>query len=231
MNYEIINKTCEIHGKFESKRKVVLGLAIDQSCPKCQEIEKEQRVKQEAEIRMQEKIARISIMVNNSGLPKKYRNFKGFEFKESQKMIKDFDFKHNLIIYGGVGTGKTMLASYLGLRAIYDKNLTVRYLYASDIAQIAKATWGTKKTEDEALAEFINCDILILDEIGRCEYSDYIFKVFDARYLENKITILLGNVNIKEIPNILGEAIASRLRENVKAISFGQEDLRVPSVF
>lgn len=231
MNYEIIKKTCEKHGEFESKRKIVLGLTVDQSCPKCQEVEKEIKAKEEQDYLHQQKIYNIAIRVKKACLPKKYRNFKNFEFKENQKKIKDFDFKSNLIIYGGVGTGKTMIASYLALKAIHKHNFTVRYLYASEVAQKVKATWGTKESEAEVLNDLINCDILILDEIGRAEYNEYLFKVLDGRYENEKITILAGNVQPQNIKSIFGDAIVSRLQENLLFANFGNIDLRAKGIF
>ena len=107
------------------------------------------------------------------------------------------------------------------------KGLNVRYLYANEIEKRVKSSWGTNLTEDDIIEQYIECDLLILDEIGRIQYNDYLFKVFDGRYMNQKPVILIGNIDVKEIPKILGDAIASRLRTNVQAICFGTEDLRI----
>lgn len=221
---------CEKHGEYIARITNVLGLEIIQACITCTEeerkLDKEKELKAKQQIRMQQ----IALKIENANLPKRYSTLKDFEFKASQRALKDYSYESNLILYGTTGSGKTMIASYLALKAIYNGK-TVRYLYASDIEKKAKEAWGTKFSEDDMLKPFVNCDILILDEIGRVQYNDYLFKVLDARYLEEKITFFLGNIDIKEIPKILGEAIASRLRENVQAISLGTEDYRTPAIF
>lgn len=222
--------SCEKHGEYIARITNVLGLEIVQACTICTLEERELDKEREAKAKQQFKMQRIALEIEKANLPKKYSTLKDFEFKASQEAIKDYKYNSNLILYGTTGSGKTMIASYLALKAIYNGK-TVRYLYASDIEKKAKESWGTKYNEDDMLAPYINCDILILDEIGRVQYNDYLFKVLDSRYLDEKITILLGNVNVKEIPKILGEAIASRLRENVQAISLGTEDYRTPAIF
>ena len=144
---------------------------------------------------------------------------------EAQKTI-NYNYDKNLVIVGGVGSGKTMYACWLGLEAI-NRHKTVRYILASDLERKIKDTWGSKLlSEREVTDEYINCDLLILDEIGRATYNDYIFKVIDGRYNNELPTILLGNIETSEIGKVLGEAIASRLRTNVKVLSFGTTDLR-----
>lgn len=224
-NLETREMNCETHGKYQAKVLHILGKAMVMPCPKCKEEEanlKQREEEHEAKIKEAE---RITIWINKSGIPPIYRNLESFNFRPEQQQLKDYDYKKNLVIYGGVGTGKTMVASHLGVKAIRN-GLRVRYLYANEIEKRVKSSWGTQLTEDDIIEQFIDCDLLILDEIGRVTYNDYLFKVFDGRYMNQKPTILIGNIDVKEIPNILGAAIASRLRTNVQAISFGTEDLR-----
>ena len=230
MGIETKQMTCKIHGSYTAKVINVLGTEIVMKCPKCKEIEDAKKQK-EAEFEAKKKEAeRIALWLDKSGLPPIYRNIENFEFKPAQMALKDYDFKKNLVLYGGVGTGKTMVASYIGVKAIRN-NLTVRYLYANEIEKRVKSSWGsTYVTEDDIIDQFVNCDLLVLDEIGRVVYNDYLFKVFDSRYMNHKPTVIIGNIDVKEIPNILGEAIASRLRTNVQAVCFGVGDMRA-SVF
>lgn len=218
--------TCPKHGNYTAKVIQCLGTEIVMKCPKCKEEEsKIKELEDEAEKERLNK-ERQAIWIAKSNIPALYRGLKEFIPLEAQrKAIIDYDFKKNLIIYGSVGTGKTLYASWLGLEAI-KKNLTVRYLYANEIEKKAKASWGTNLTEDDFLEQYITCDLLILDEIGRVQYNDYLFKVFDGRYMNGKPTIMLGNIEISDVPKILGDAIASRLRSNIKAICFGTDDLR-----
>lgn len=217
---------CYLHGDYEAKVISVLGTSITMECPKCKEDRVEaERIEEIARLKKVEQ-ERFLIWINKSNIPQIYRNMTDYKSLEAQPKY-EYDFKKNLVITGGVGTGKTMFVSWLAIQAIRNKS-TVRYMYASDLAQKVKASWGSRElTEDDVINEFINCDLLILDEIGRVEYNDYLFKVFDGRYNKSKPTVILGNIDAIEVPKILGEAIASRLRVNVKALSFGKEDKRL----
>ena len=216
---------CEKHGEYEAKTIKCLGLEITMSCPKCSEENSKAELEREEYERNRAEIARISLWTEKANIPTLYNGLTKFDPLEAQKTI-DYNYRQNLVIVGGVGTGKTMYASWIGLMAIH-KGLTVRYLYASDIATRVKDTWSSKVlSEKDVIDELINCDILILDEIGRVEYNDYLFKVIDGRYQKIRPTILLGNIEAKELPKILGDAISSRLRKNVKVLSFGDTDLR-----
>jgi len=218
-------ENCEKHGEYEARTMKCLGIEIKMSCPKCAE-EKAEEDRQREEIeRNRSEMERISLWTVKANIPMLYRGLTKFDALEAQKTI-DYNYNNNLLIVGGVGTGKTMYACWLGLMAIR-KGLTVRYVYANDVATKVKDTWSSKVFgERDVIDDLINCDLLILDEIGRVEYNNYLFSVFDGRYMNGKPTILLGNIEAKEIPNILGEAISSRLRSNIKVLSFGTTDLR-----
>ena len=223
---ELETFTCKTHGDFKGRAIMCLGLKIEPVCPMCQ---KESDDAEAREIAMREeydKNGRIIVWAERANIPEIYRNKNAITPHGSQSDALSYNFDKNLILVGSVGTGKTMIASHLGIKAIY-QHKTVRYLCASDIATRVKDTWGSKVlSEMEVIDDLINCDLLILDEIGRCEYNEWIFKVLDGRYMKQKPTILAGNIEAKELPNILGEAIASRLRTNVKVVSFGSLDQR-----
>lgn len=226
MSFEEKEMTCPKHGNYASKVIQCLGIEVAMRCPKCKKEEDAAREQEEVREKQRADIERQTIWINKSGIPIIYRGLKEFKPLATQtKAILDYDFKKNLIVYGSVGTGKTMYVCWLGLEAI-KKNLTVRYLYANEIEKKAKASWGTSLSEDDFLSQYIDCDLLILDEIGRVQYNDYLFKVFDGRYMNGKPIILLGNVELLDIPKILGDAISSRLRTNIKAICFGTVDQR-----
>lgn len=218
---------CSKHGAYQAKTICILGQDITMPCPECRKEEEKLRAQIEQRKAKQKEKERITYSIGKSGIPPIYRNLDNFKFRNSQKGLENYDYKTNLILYGGIGTGKTMAASYIGIKAI-KQGLTVRYLYANEIDKRIKSTWGTKMTEEEAMCPLLKCDVLILDEIGRVEYSDNLFKVFDSRYTNNKPIILLGNIDVKNIPSIFGDAIASRIRSSVQAVYFGAEDLRKP---
>lgn len=223
---EIKTFTCKKHGDFKARAIVCLGMEISPTCPLCQKELDDAEAREIAEREEYDKNGRISVWAERANIPKLYRRREQMIPNGNQVEALNYAFDRNLIIVGSVGTGKTMVASHLGMKAI-EQHKTVRYLYASDIATRVKDTWGSKViSEREVIDDLIACDLLILDEIGRCEYNEWIFKVLDGRYMEQRPTIFTGNIDVKELPKILGDAIASRLRTNVKVITFGETDQR-----
>lgn len=217
---------CEKHGEYQAKEINCCGLVIEPTCPLCAKEIEEKKSMEEASLNEYRQNSRISVWAERANIPKLYRTREPMSPIGNQADALNYAFDRNLILIGFVGTGKTKVASYLGMKAIEQEKI-VRYLYASDIATRVKDTWGSKTiSEKEVLDDLINCDLLILDEIGRCEYNEWIFKVLDGRYMEQKPTIIAGNIDAKELPKILGEAIASRLRTKVKVITLGETDQR-----
>lgn len=221
---EAKTRLCKIHGEYPLSVIKVLGTEIERGCPHCT---KEQREKERLEAIRAETHAnalKIENGLNIANIPPRYRNL---DFKpKSAQMRAIFEVDSNLLVTGGVGTGKTAYVSYLARKWI-EKGESVRYMLASELIGEIRESWGKQYTcETKVIRELSTCDWLILDEIGRCEYSDYLFRVIDGRYQNGKYTVVIGNIEASEIPRILGEAIASRLRENIKAVNFGKEDLR-----
>lgn len=222
------NGKCEKHGDFTGRCIEVLGRKIEIGCPKCNEEKREAEELEEKQEKERNEQARIAIGLSLSNIPLRYQSLLTFTPRENQK-IKAWDGKKNLSIIGGTGSGKTAYACHLGLKTIYNGD-TVRFSEQSEIIAKIKNAWG--KGSEQIVQDYIDCDLLIVDEIGRGGYDDYLFRIFNGRYNLSKPTIIIGNVTFKEIPNVLGEAIASRLRGlGVVGLNFGSLDHRESELF
>ena len=130
----------------------------------------------------------------------------------------------SIIITGGVGTGKTMLASAmlnrLGSRKSY------RIVKLIDLIRSLKETWSrdAQATEREVIQFYSNLDLLVIDEIGMQFGSDtekmFLFDIIDGRYEAMKPTVIISNLPImgtREKPacifDIIGERALDRLRD------------------
>lgn len=226
-----IIKNCKIHGDYEAKVTEVQGFKITQDCQACTREFKELEKLKELQLQKNMREMAVRKMIEKTELPKKYSNLQGYKPMNEMQNI-EFNFDKNLMILGGFGSGKTMFISHLGLKALGQKK-SVRYLKADDIREksIQAMNFKNSFTQDEFLKELINVDVLILDEIGRTEYNKYLFKVLDGRYENEKITILAGNVQPQNIKSIFGDAIVSRLQENLLFANFGNIDLRAKGIF
>lgn len=136
--------------------------------------------------------------------------------------VKD-GFKQNIIITGGVGTGKTHLA-YAVLNALctrwaassgteYYSSTQAVYAPIKSIIDEIKASWRTNERVD--LSIYTDAPLLIIDEVGVQYGSDSerteLFEVFDKRYNDELPTIAISNNNTEALKLILGQRIYDRL--------------------
>ena len=138
----------------------------------------------------------------------------------------------NLILIGGVGTGKTMLTSGLVCDLVVDgyKPAIRRVI---DIIRKMKNTWrkDSEITEDQLIDNLVALDLLIIDEIGVQFGSDtekmFIFDIIDGRYNKMKPTILISNLTMEGIKKCIGDRCVDRLREDGgKVIAFDFDSQR-----
>src|SRR5690606_30249600 len=126
----------------------------------------------EQEVRQREE-RKINLLMNQATLPKV--NGKPFEWKEIQigqgKSRDDLlngtfiDSQENLIFYGGVGTGKTYLATLIGLNAIQRFGRAVKfYTVAGLVNRLLDA--NEKGSLSRLFKQIEKVDLLILDELG-----------------------------------------------------------------
>ena len=118
---------------------------------------------------------------------------------------------------GGVGTGKTLLASAM-LDKLVDSN-KCEIIKLISIVRELKATWSkeSNETEEELIKYYSKLDLLIIDEVGSQFGSDteklFIFDIIDGRYQDMKPTILISNLDIEGVKDAVGERCVDRLRE------------------
>jgi DNA replication protein DnaC len=131
----------------------------------------------------------------------------------------------NVIFIGGVGIGKTHLASALGYAACLE-GLPVLFSTAIDVINTLSAAQaaGTMK---QALKKFTRPSLLILDELGFLPIdktgADLLFQVISLRY-EQGALVITSNRAFKDWPEIfnndstLTSAILDRLLHHAETI-------------
>jgi len=148
------------------------------------------------------------------------------------RYVESFPTDKSLIMVGGVGTGKTLLASAM-LEALVDE-YDCGIIKTIDLIRRLKSTWAkdSDESEEEAIKLFVGVDLLIIDEVGAQFGSDteklFIFDIIDGRYQDMKPTILISNLDISGIKDAIGERCVDRLREGGGSmIAFDWESSRV----
>jgi len=114
--------------------------------------------------------------------------------------IKD---KANVIFLGGVGLGKTHLATALGYAACL-KGHTVRFATAVDVINTLAAAQRTGRLK-LALDRYLKPAVLVLDELGYLPIdktgADLLFQILSHRY-EHGATVITSNRVYKHWPEI-----------------------------
>jgi len=141
-------------------------------------------------------------------------NFNGKKMSEVRDML----------IYGGVGTGKTHLVVAM-LNKLINANIYCRYTTEHNLLDLY-----FQKKYDEFNA-FKKVNILVIDELGKRELLDWqmiqLEELISYRYNEMLPTIFITNMTEKEFKSFVGDRVTSRLRENkVIRVMMDGEDLR-----
>jgi len=138
------------------------------------------------------------------------------------QFVKD---KANIIFLGGVGLGKTHLASALGYAACL-KGHSVFFTSAVDVINTLSAAQASGLLKRE-LKKYIKPSVLILDELGYLPIdkvgADLLFQVISLRY-EQGTMIITSNRAFKDWPEIfnndstLTSAILDRLLHHAETV-------------
>ncbi|TET88753.1 MAG: ATP-binding protein [Desulfobacteraceae bacterium] len=138
------------------------------------------------------------------------------------KFIKD---KSNVIFLGGVGLGKTHLASALGYTACLKGN-SVLFATAIDVINTLTAAKASGRMKQE-LKKYTRPALLILDELGFLPIdkvgADLLFQIISLRY-EQGALVITSNRAFKDWPEIfnndstLTSAILDRLLHHAETV-------------
>lgn len=133
--------------------------------------------------------------------------------------------KANIIILGGVGLGKTHLASALGYAACL-QGIPVLFATAIDVINTLSAAQAAGRLKQE-LKKYTKPSLLILDELGYLPIdkagADLLFQIISLRY-EQGALIITSNRAFKDWPEIfnndatLTSAILDRLLHHAETV-------------
>jgi DNA replication protein DnaC len=187
--------------------------------------------------------ARITRNLNAAGFPRRYKPEQyitsEIDFPEgvSFESLLDLDFYHggkNVIMYGGTGTGKTMLSILVGMAACM-QDIPVRFFRTAALVNLL-AEHKLEGTLTQFKRKKLNpAKIIILDEFGYVPYdrsgSELLFDYLSEVH-EQKSIILNTNLEFSQWVNILYDkrmttALIGRLTHHVELILFPGENNRL----
>ena len=216
---------------------------------KQEKIKKEKELAEEQELRKQ----KIESILGKSGIKKRYlsRTIDSFsvtaENKRSFEVATDYikNFREyftqgkGLYLEGPCGTGKTHLAIAIAL-AIINTGVPVICKTSIDILGDIKRCYerNSEVTEEEVLEAYKTVDLLIIDDLGKEQVTEWsvpvLYSILNERYEALLPTIITTNYNTTALAEKLSAkgdtetaaAIISRFVESLKRVTMSWADYR-----
>ena len=208
----------------------------------CKKKEMAAKKEQEEKQHKQDKLKQLfkNSLMDNKFLSETFENWdreKGSDnlLRISQKYCDNFRAakKNGLgfLIYGPPGNGKTFTSNCIA-NCLLNKGFTVVCVSINSLLERIKKTFNSygKEGEDTVLNGLANADLLVLDDLGTEQKSDWtttkVYNIIDSRYRNGLPLIITTNYSIEDLKEKYGYRTADRILEMCTPIQNKAKSIR-----